>query len=107
MGQWIAKLTGQDQIIDQAQRDAQNQAAATAEAAAKQAKATQEAAAQAARQMELSAARASVEQAAADAAAKPIENPDVLLSSPQQGSVSAARKRRSTFGTGYSAGVNI
>lgn len=106
MGQWIAKLTGQDKVIDQAQRDAQNQAAATAEAADKQAKATQEAAAQAARQMELSAARASVEQAAADAAAKPIENPDVLLSSPQA-TTATARKKRSTFGTGYSAGVNI
>lgn len=107
MGQWIAKLTGQDKVIDQAQRDAQNQAAATSEAAAKQAKATQEAAAQAARQMELNAARAAVEQAAADAAQKPIENPDVLLSNPKTTSSVAARKKRSTFGTGHSAGVNI
>lgn len=107
MGQWIAKLTGQDKVIDQAQRDAENQATATATAAAQQAKATQEAAAQAARQMELNASRAAVEQAAADAAAKPIENPDVLLSSPQTTSAATARKKRSTFGTGYSSGVNI
>lgn len=107
MGQWIAKLTGQDKLIDAQQRDAENQAAAATASAERTAKAAQEAAAQATRQMELSAARNKLEMSAAEQASKPMENADVLLDAPAAGGPGAARKRRSQFGTGYSAGVNI
>ena len=107
MGQWIAKLTGDDKIQDAQNRAAEAQATATKTAAEKTAKATQEAAAQATRQMELSAARNKLEMQAAEQATKPMENADVLLDTAATAAPAAARKRRSQFGTGYSAGVNI
>ncbi len=107
MGQWIAKLTGDDKTQDAQNRAAENQAVATKAAAEKTAKATQEAAAQATRQMELAATRNRAEMAAAEQANKPVENADVLLDAPAANSVSTARKRKSQFGTGYSAGVSI
>ncbi len=107
MGQWIAKLTGDDKTQDAQNRAAEDQATATKAAAEKTAKATQEAAAQATRQMELSAARNKLEMSAAEQATKPMENADVLLDTAVAASPAAARKRRSQFGTGYSAGVNI
>lgn len=107
MGQWIAKLTGDDKTQDAQNRAAEDQATATRAAAEKTAKATQEAAAQATRQMELSAARNKLEMSAAEQATKPMENADVLLDNPATSSPTVARKRRSQFGTGYSAGVNI
>lgn len=107
MGQWIAKLTGDDKTQDAQNRAAENQATATAAAAERTAKATREAAAQATRQMELAAARSQAEMAAQEVATKPTENADVLLDAPGASSPIAARKRKSTFGVGYSAGVNI
>lgn len=107
MGQWIAKLTGDDKVQDAQNRAAEEQAAATKAAAEKTAKATQEAAAQATRQMELDAARNKLEMQAAEQATKPMENADVLLDTAATAAPAAARKRRSQFGTGYSAGVNI
>lgn len=109
MGQWIAKLTGQDKQIDAANRAAEDQATATATAAAATAKQNQEAAQQAGMQMELQAARTQVEMAAADAAAKPVENADVLLDKSTTVGGTAVKKRRATFGTasGYRSGVQI
>ena len=68
MGQWIAKLTGDDKTQDAQNRAAEDQATATKAAAEKTAKATQEAAAQATRQMELAAARNKLEMSAAEQA---------------------------------------
>lgn len=107
MGQWIAKLTGDDKVQDSQNRAAENQAEATRVAAEKTAKATREAAAQATRQMELAASRNRAEMAAQEQAAKPMENADVLLTPGGAASPTAARKRKSSFGVGYSAGVNI
>ena len=107
MGQWIAKLTGDDKVQDSQNRAAENQAEATRVAAERTAKATQEAAAQATRQMELAASRNKIEMAAAEQANKPIENADVLLDAPATTSTSNARRRKSQFGTNYSAGVSI
>ncbi len=107
LGRDIAKITGQDVRDDIAQRQAQAQAAATREAAEASAKASREAAAQATRQMELAAARQAAESARDAANDVPAENPDVLLTNPVTASPAAARKRRSQFGTGYSAGVSI
>lgn len=108
MGQWINKLSGQDKVLDQQQRDAENQGVATREAAAKTAAANQEAAAQAGKQQELNAARQRVEEEARRAADVPPENVDVLLKAPTaEGTTQAARKKRAAFGTGYTSGVQI
>ncbi len=107
LGRDIAKITGQDVRDDISQRQAAAQAEATKAAAEASAKATREAAAQATRQMELQAARAAAESAKADTLEKPMENADVLLTTSEASSPTVARRRRSQFGTGYSAGVNI
>lgn len=107
----VGDLTGQNQVAaaEANKRNAQSQADATRQAAEATLKMTNETAAQAARQQEMAAARSAAEGAAADTAAKPLENPDVQITAPVSGSAAAnARKRRQTFGTGtYNAGVNI
>lgn len=105
--QSVAKITGADVQADQAQRAADEQAAATKAAAQAASKAAQEQAAQASRSMEASAARATAQAAAADLADKPVENPDVNIASTGGASASGvARARRQKFGTG-SAGSGV
>ena len=107
--QLVSKATGADQAADAAERGATDQAAATRAAADRASKASQEAAAQTARTQEAAAARAAAEGAAADIISKPVDTPDVQLTTPVAESASAAaKKRRSSFGVGSSgSGVNI
>lgn len=106
--QAVSKITGADVQADQAERAAQDQAAATRSAADAAARASQEQAAQASRSMDSSAARAAAQAQAADMADKPVENPDVQLGRNNGVSASGvARARRAKFGTGTSGGVSI
>lgn len=106
--QSVAKITGADIQADQAQRAADEQAAATAAAAQAAKVASQEQAAQAARSMDAAAARATAQARAADAASKPVENADVAISTPS--SAGSSKSRRAKFGIGTTAtggGVSI
>lgn len=107
--QAVAKVTGADVAADAAQRGADDQAAATRAAADAASKAANEQAAQAARSMDSNAARAAAQAQAADAASKPVENPDVNINSTGGASASGvARARRAKFGTGSAgSGVSI
>lgn len=106
--QVVSKLTGADVQADAAERAAQQQADATRAAAQSAASAATEQAAQAARSMETQSARAAATAAASDAAATPVENPDVNIENTGGASASGvARARRAKFGTGTSGGVSI
>ena len=106
--QSIAKITGADVQADAAERAAQQQADATRASAQSAANAANEQAAQASRAMETQAARSAATAAASDAAATPVENPDVNIENTGRASASGvARARRAKFGTGTSGGVSI
>ena len=106
--QSIAKITGADVQADAAERGAEAQAQATRAAAQSASLAANEQAAQASRSMETQAARSAATAAASDAAATPVENPDVNIENTGKASASgAARARRAKFGTGTSGGVSI
>ena len=106
--QSVAKLTGADVQADAVERGAEAQAQATRAAAQAAATAANEQAAQASRAMETQAARSAATAAASDAAATPVENPDVNIENTGGASASGvARARRAKFGTGTSGGVSI
>lgn len=106
--QAVSKITGADVQADQAQRAADDQAAATRASADLAAKAAQEQAAQASRSMDANAARATAQAAAAESLSAPVQNADVNLGRDAGVSASgAARARRAKFGTGTSGGVSI
>ena len=106
--QSIAKITGADVQAGAAERAAQQQADATRASAQSAANAANEQAAQASRAMETQAARSAATAAASDAAATPVENPDVNIENTGRASASGvARARRAKFGTGTSGGVSI
>lgn len=107
---WVAKTTGADQAADATERGAEQQAQAIRDSATKAAQQAQEAAAQTARAQEASAARNAAEGAAADAMARPMENPDVQIgvATGGQSAAGTARRRRAQFGMGGgNSGVNI
>ena len=106
--QSIAKITGADVQADAAERGAEAQAQATRAAAQSASLAANEQAAQASRAMETQAARSAATAAASDAAATPVENPDVNIENTGRASASGvARARRAKFGTGTIGGVSI
>lgn len=106
--QSVAKLTGADVQADAAERGAEAQAQATRASARSAANAANEQAAQASRAMETQAARSAATAAASDAAATPVENPDVNIENTGRASASGvARARRAKFGTGTIGGVSI
>lgn len=108
IGKAVAKLTGADDAAKATREAAEKQAEATRKASETAAASARESAAQMSRQQELQAGRNAAEGAAADALSKPMEVADVQLDEPTgSSSAGTARKKRATFGTGYSSGVNI
>ena len=105
---FVRKITGVQDQTDATNRNADAQAAATAEAAKSQQAALAASAKASADSQAQIAARSAVEQKAKDAASAPLAAADVQLDANAPDSVTATRaKRKASFGRNYSGGVSI
>lgn len=105
---FVRKITGVQDQTDATNRNADAQAAATAEAAKSQQAALAASAKASADSQAQLAARSVAEQKAKDAASTPLAAADVQLDANAPDSVTATRaKRKASFGRNYSGGVSI
>ena len=101
------KAKGDEAKANADRQNAEMQAKATRDASERAAAAARESAVQAGQQQTANAARDAAQGAAQDILSKPMENVDVQLATSTDSAAGAARKKRASFGTGYSSGVNI
>lgn len=105
---FVRKITGVQGQIDAANRNADEQNAATKAAADAQTQQLMQSAKAAADAQRNAAARMAVEDKAASAASAPLAVADVQLDEDASTSVSARRnQRKAAFGKNYSTGVGI
>lgn len=104
---FLRRLTGAQQQIDAADKNAKLQEDATRQAAANQAAAMNAAANAAAQQQALAAERAAAQDKAEAIVSAPLAAPDVSVANEAQGATSARRQRRARFGQSFSGGVRV
>jgi hypothetical protein len=103
MGGFIRKITGVDQQIEAANRNADAQISATRQTAMSQQSALMSQAKATADQQKALSERAKAEATASSVATQSNENVDVLVGGKADNSLDATKKRRATFGTGYNS----
>lgn len=105
---YVRKLTGAQGQIDAARQNAAATEAATMQAAKAQQQQLIQSAKAAADAQAQASARAAAEAKASAAVSAPLETVDVSLDAPVAESAAVVKRRkRASFGTGYSTGVSV